>query len=111
MFTEKAMTNPADRASRVNFPPYEDLTTAPFIYFDIVPAHGTMAGAVQIELASRVLIPHPGGTVEVNFVSIARLRCSPAAAANLRHAIDSALNALVMLEQPQLSPTAIARLN
>jgi len=105
------VTDPTDRASRTNFPPYEDLAAAPFIYFDIVPAHGTMAGAVQIELASRILIPHPGGTVEVKFVSIARLRCSPAAATNLRDAIDSALKTLVMLELPQQSPAAAAKLN
>lgn len=107
------MKNSADLAGKTKLPSYEDLPTAPFIYFDIVPAHGTMAGAIQIELASRILIPHPGGTVEVKFVSIARLRCNPAAATNLRDAIDSALKTLVMLEQPQHSPAAAqaAKLN
>jgi len=102
------MTNPTDLEGRNHYPAYDDLITAPFIYFDIVPAHGTMAGAVQIELACRVLVPHPGGTAEVKFVSIARLRCTPAAATNLRDVIDSALK---MLEQSERSPAAIAKLN
>jgi len=38
----------------------------------------------------------------------ARLRCSPAAALNLRNAIDTSLK---MLEQPQQAPAATAKLN
>jgi hypothetical protein len=79
-------------------PPYEDSHTAPFIYFDITAAHGTMNGAIQIELASRILIPDPGGPVEVRFRTTGHLRCSPVAAAQLRDSLDAAIK---MMGQPQ----------
>ena len=78
-------------------PPYRCPDTAPFIYFDLIGAFGTMAGAVQVELAGRVLTPVPDGGVAIAFMTTARLRCSPAAAQNLREALDKALQ---MLEQP-----------
>jgi hypothetical protein len=85
---------------------YEDTGgTAPFVYFDIIGAHGIMNGAIQIELASRILIAKPDGGVEIKFISSGRLRCSPTGATNLRAAIDGALK---MLEQPQQSPAATA---
>jgi hypothetical protein len=85
---------------------YEDAGGAtPFVYFDIVGAHGIMHGAIQIELASRILIATPDGGVEIKFITSARLRCSPNAATNLRAAIDGALK---MLEQPQEGPAATA---
>jgi hypothetical protein len=87
----------------INSPPYEDPESAPFIYFDIVPTHGTFSGAVQIELASRILIPAPGDGVEVRFRSTGHLRCSPSAAGHLRDALTAALK---MLEQPQEEPAA-----
>ena len=58
-----ARKNTNTSADRFN---YEDLTTAPFIYFDVVPVHGTMGGCLQIELAARVLTPAPGGEVKSN---------------------------------------------
>jgi hypothetical protein len=88
-------------------PPYEDNSTAPVVYFDLVPAHGTMNGAVQIELASRILAPAEG-TVAIKFMTTGRLRCTPAAAKFLRDAIDAALK---MQELPQEIQTAAARLN
>jgi hypothetical protein len=89
-------------------PPYEDSSTAPFVYFDLVPTHGIMNGAIQIELAARVLLPKDGGGVLVKFVACGRLRCSPVAAGHLRDAI---VGALKMLEQPQEGPTAASKLN
>ena len=89
-------------------PVYENVDTAPFVYFDIAPSHGIMGGAIQIELAARILNPKPDGTVEVKFVTTGRLRCSPIAAANLRNAIDAALT---MLGQPQQSHVAAAKMN
>jgi hypothetical protein len=59
--------------------PYEDCSTAPFVYFDIVPTHGIMNGAIQIELASRILAPGDGAVV-IKFLTSGRLRCSPSAA-------------------------------
>ena len=81
---------------------------APVVYFDIVGAYGTMNGAVEVELATRILVPQPDGSTQVKFLSSGRLRCSATAAANLRNALDAALK---MLEQPQADPVAASKMN
>lgn len=73
---------------------------APFIYFDVVPTNGVFNGAVQIELASRVIIPSESGT-KIEFVINGHLRCSPAAAAALRAAIDNSLSMIEQAAMPQ----------
>src|ERR1700751_4522128 len=60
--------------------PYENIATAPVVYFDFVAAHGIVSGAIEIELACRHLIPNRSGGVDVKLATSARLRCSPAAA-------------------------------
>lgn len=88
---------------------YEDTgAAAPLVYFDIVGAYGTMNSAVEVELATRVLVPQPDGSTQVKFLSSGRLRCSATAAANLRNALDAALK---MLEQPQANPVAASKMN
>jgi hypothetical protein len=88
---------------------YEDTGgMAPLVYFDIVGAYGTFHGAVEIELATRIVIPRSDGSTEVKFLSSGRLRCSAAAAANLRNGVDAALR---MLEQPQAHAVAASELN
>jgi hypothetical protein len=88
---------------------YEDTgAAAPLVYFDIIGAYGTMHGSIEIELATRILVPKTNGSTEVKFLSSGRLRCSATAAANLRNAIDAALK---MLEQSQADPAAVSRLN
>ena len=89
---------------------YEDSGgAAPLIYFDIIGAYGTMNGSIELELATRILVPKPDGTTEVRFLSTGRLRCSPTAAVNLRNGLDAALK---MLEQTQQSnPVAVSRMN
>ena len=88
---------------------YEDTGgLTPLVYFDIVGAYGTFHGAVEIELATRIVIPKADGSTEVRFLSSGRLRCSAAAAANLRNGLDAALR---MLEQPQANPVAASELN
>ena len=82
---------------------YEDNGGAPFVYFDITSAHGTMNGAVQIELASRVMTPEPAGGVEIRFRASGHLRCTPAAAIQLRDSLNAAL---AMLEKMQEQPAA-----
>ena len=72
-------------------PAYENVSTAPYVYFDRVAAHGVMNGSIQMELASRILIPLPDGGVEIKFATSGRLRCSPAAAVQLRDAINAVL--------------------
>jgi hypothetical protein len=81
---------------------------AALVYFDIVAAYGTMHGAVEVELATRILVPKTDGSIEVRFLSSGRLRCSATAAANLRNGLDAALK---MLEQPQANPVAASKLN
>ncbi len=81
---------------------------APMVYFDIVGAYGTMSGAVEIELAARILIPRANGSTEVKFISSGRLRCSAAAAVNLRQGLDAVLK---MLEQPHPQPVTASELN
>ena len=68
--TDQPPTKPSDLI-------YEDTgAAAPLVYFDIVGAYGTMNGAVEVELATRILVPKPDGSTEVKFISSGRLRCS-----------------------------------
>jgi hypothetical protein len=102
--TGETMTEPAEKGELI----YENVDTAPIVYFDIAPAHGVIGGAVQIELAVRILNAVSDGKVETKFITSGRLRCSPVAALNLRNAIDAAL--VMMSEQPQ-APAATAKFN
>ena len=103
--TGEAMTEPAGKSELIV---YENVDTAPFVYFDLSPTHGILGGAIQIELAARILNAIPDGGVEIKFITTGRLRCSPTAALNLRNAIDASLK---MLEHPQQAPAATAKLN
>jgi hypothetical protein len=94
------MSEPTEKAD----PVYDNVNTAPFVYFDMSPAYGVLCGAIQIELASRTLNALPSGSVEIKFITSGRLRCSPAAALHLRSALDAALKMLE--EQPQAAPAA-----
>jgi hypothetical protein len=68
-----------------------------------------MNGAVQVELAQRILVPIAGSNdVTIKFATSGRLRCSPAAA---RMLIDSLSGALKMLEQPLEPSAAASKLN
>jgi hypothetical protein len=89
-------------------PPYEERFDAPVVYFDISAAHGIMNGAIQVDLAHRILTPLPEGGVNISFTTSARLRCSPTAAKALRESIDAALK---MMEQPQEAQPAASKLN
>ena len=85
---------------------YEDTgSAAPLVYFDIIGAYGTMHGSIEIELATRILVPGQDGATVVKFLSTGRLRCSPTAAANLRNAVDATLK---LLEQPQQPNPVVA---
>jgi hypothetical protein len=95
------------------FPPFHSADLAPFIYFDLAVTYGTMAGAIQIELAARTLVPVEDGSTRPEFVITGRLRCSPAAISSLRDAIDRTLELLRQVqEQPGSADKAPAgRLN
>jgi hypothetical protein len=88
-------------------PPYRTSDQAAFIYFDAAPTYGTLNGAVQIELVSRVMRPiGPGPTdIAVEFLITDHIRCSPAAAISLRDALNRALE---LLQQPQAAPATEA---
>jgi hypothetical protein len=77
---------------------------APFIYCDGVSAFGTQNGAIQIELAARTMVPARDGIAN-EFVATAHLRCSPAAAAAIKDAIEKALAMFVQaMQQGQQQP-------
>lgn len=103
------MSESETATGETNLPVYVECYDVPLVYFDMVPSHGIMNGAVQVELFARILHPVAvGSKVEIKFTTSGRLRCSPAAAKDLRDALDSALK---MLEQAQPSPVAAAKLN
>lgn len=77
---------------------------APVIYFDGVSCFGHHNGAIQIELAANLLMP-VGAGVRVDVIQTGHIRCSPAAAAALREALDKAL---AMYQQGQGQPQADA---
>ena len=70
---------------------------ASFVYFEGATCFGACAGAIQIELGAKVFNAAADGSVATEVVTVAHLRCSPAAATSLRDAIDQAL-ALAMAE-------------
>jgi len=100
-------------SSKTNIPTnvsaYANGSTAPFIYFDGVVCHGALNGVVEIELAARIMIPTPNGGVEIKFVPTGRLRCSPAAAENLRLSIEIAVK--MAQEAKQQLTAVVSRLN
>jgi hypothetical protein len=99
------MSEPADETT-AKLLDYEDTGGAtPILYFDIVGAHGVMNGSIQLEVASRILVPTPDGGVHIKFISSGRIRCSSQAAVQLRNSIDLALK---MREAPQQAPAAAA---
>lgn len=78
-----------DPSPRLQITP-QNSEQAPFIHFDGVAAFGSSGGTVQLELAANALAP-VGGSVRVDLVMVAHLRCNPVAAMRLRDAIDKAL--------------------
>ena len=83
--------------------PYQNVPTAPIVYFDQIPAHGTVGGTIEVELAIRTLNAIAGGGVDVAMITSGRLRCSPGAAKQLIEALTSALK---MFERQLQEPAA-----
>jgi hypothetical protein len=88
-----------------NAVPYENVSTAPIIYFDRTPAHVTLGASIEVELAVRALCPDLDGAVDVKLITSGRLRCSPIAARHLIAALNAALQ---LLEQQSHGSTAEA---
>jgi hypothetical protein len=63
---------------------------APFIYTDGVATYGVSHGVVAIELAANAILPEGTGT-RTDLYVVAHLRCSRAAATNLRDTLNKAL--------------------
>ena len=86
---------------------YKNVDAAPILYFDLVPTHGVLGGAVQIELAARTISPRGDGVGPiVEFVTVGRLRCTAAAAVALRDALNHSLGMLQAAPQPTPAPAA-----
>lgn len=64
---------------------------APFVFFDGVLTHAVTNGVVQIELGAKIILPDGAGGAMSRVVVTGHVRCSAAAAANLRGVLDSAL--------------------
>ena len=72
-------------------PLLKNAAAAERLYFDMAPCYGCNNGVVELVLADRVLQPKPDGSVQIDMVAVAHLRCSIAAALNLREALDKAI--------------------
>jgi hypothetical protein len=79
------------KSSGASAPLLKNSAAAPVIYFDSAPVHGTLAGNIEVELATRVLLPKSDGHVLAEMVCVAHLRCCPAAAQALMESLQHAL--------------------
>jgi hypothetical protein len=84
-------------------PMLKNAGAAPLIYFDSIPVFGAFAGHVELELAARMLLPKPDGSVMVDMACTAHLRCSPAAAMQMIEALTKAVDML----KPQVQRTVL----
>jgi hypothetical protein len=80
---------PGDPAD--TFVPIRDLPAAPIVYFEFCPTLGNNAGLINIMLATGLVMPAAGARTDIVPVAVAHLRCSAAAAMQLRDALDKAL--------------------
>jgi len=76
----------------------KNAAAAPLLFFDNAPAYGNMAGIIELELSARALTARSDGSVLVEQLAVAHLRCTAQAAAALRSALDKAIE---MTEVPQ----------
>lgn len=68
-----------------------DEAHAPFVSFDRCPVIAVVDGSIRVTLLSVRSVPTREGTVREDFIVTGYLRCGPAAAAELRDALDKAL--------------------
>jgi hypothetical protein len=64
---------------------------APFIYFDAVGAYGALNGAILLELIGHTLVVTGPNATKTELVTVAHIRCSAKAAADLQNVIGRAL--------------------
>lgn len=76
---------------------------APFIYCDGVATYGHNSGIIQIELAANTIVPLGGNGTRVDVMITGHLRCSVAAAQQLRDSITRALD-MSSSTEPMIEP-------
>jgi hypothetical protein len=88
-------------------PVLKNSAIAPVVYFDNAPVYGSFAGNIEVEIATRVLIPGADGhTILTDMVCVAHLRCSPQAAHLLA---DSLMKAVDMLTHQQAAQSELLK--
>jgi hypothetical protein len=90
-----------DKPAEDVFVPIRDLPSAPIIFFEFCPTLGNHQGLINIMLAAGIVMPTGGSITEVLPVAVAHLRCTTAAATQLRDAINKALLIGAAVEHPQ----------
>ena len=80
-------TNPKEGTA----PPLVDVAHAPLIFFEGIPAFGTLNGVINVTLSTHRTLVGPEGIPATEQVVVAYLRGSVPAARILRDAIDKAL--------------------
>jgi hypothetical protein len=68
--------------------------SASFVYFDSCSACGTLNGTIQLELTASTLVMTGPNATRTEIVTVAHIRCSPTAAADLQVMIGRALELL-----------------
>jgi hypothetical protein len=84
------MTDTPEKSSE-GFAPVRDLPAAPIIFFEFCPTLGNNQGLINIMLAAGIVMPTASSATDVVPVAVAHLRCSTAAATQLRDALNKAL--------------------
>ena len=97
IMTEKPAPKPANEA----FVPIRDPPSAPIIFFEFCPTLGNHNGLINIMLAAGIVMPTGGSVTDVVPVAVAHLRCTAAAAVQLRDAIDKALLIGAPVQNPE----------
>ncbi len=92
---------PASNAANEVFIPIRDLPSAPIIFFEFCPTLGNHNRLINIMLAAGIVMPSAGSVTDVVPVAVAHLRCTAAAAIQLRDAIDKALLIGRPLQNPE----------
>jgi hypothetical protein len=83
--------NPSDIKPVAGAITVKDTPHAPVVYFDGAPNFGNRHGVVNVTLAINRHLANVAGGVDVDVVAVVDLRCSVAAAVDLRTALDKAI--------------------
>jgi hypothetical protein len=97
IMTEK----PAPATLAEMFTPIQDLPSAPIIFFEFCPTLGNNNGLINVMLAASLVMPTSGPGTDTVPVAVAHLRCTTAAALQLREALGKALQLGAAFEAPQ----------